>query len=63
MKIKIELDTANDAFSDGNLCHEAARILHKLAERIERNGTLTPGDSMSFMDVNGNTVGFSKVTK
>jgi len=63
MKIKIEIGTGNEAFSDENLCPEVARILRKLADSIERGGQLEPGDSSRLMDLNGNAVGFSKVTR
>lgn len=38
MKIKINIDTANDAFQDGGLDHEVYRILAELAERVSEYG-------------------------
>jgi hypothetical protein len=52
--VKIEIDSANAAFSDGP--HEVARILRDLADKFERDGH----DNHSrrpVRDVNGNTVG------
>lgn len=50
--IRIQLDTGNAAFSDGNRDAEVARILREAADRIE-NG----GDDFSLYDYNGNKVG------
>lgn len=49
---KLTIKTDNAAFADGNLENEIARILRKVAERIERGDT-----SGSTFDLNGNKVG------
>jgi len=48
----ITIKTGNDAFAHGNREREVARILRKLAERIERG--ITPE---VLVDINGNHVG------
>ena len=52
--IMITIKTDNAAFQDGNRATEIASILHRMAEQVTRNATISPRDS------NGNTVG--KVT-
>ena len=56
MKFIIRIDLENAAFSDGNEGAELARILHKLAERIENAGE-APRYFENIRDYNGNTVG------
>jgi hypothetical protein len=50
--LKITIKTGNSAFEGGNKSYELARILRKLAEKVE-NGIY----DCKIMDVNGNTVG------
>jgi len=50
---KIMIKTDNEAFGEFPEV-EVARILRKLADKIETNGGL---DDVSLMDVNGNKVG------
>lgn len=48
----LTVKTGNEAFSDGNLALELARILRKAAERLEAGET-----DGRLRDCNGNTVG------
>ena len=50
--LKIEFETDNAAFFDGNATHETARILRNIADRIESGAT--EGGAHDF---NGNRVG------
>ena len=50
--LKIELDTSNDAFADGNQSAEVARILRHAASMIERGS-----HGAGLRDINGNEVG------
>lgn len=56
-KLEIELDNEafHDEFGDGDAT-ELARILRKLAERVEY-GTPGEGDYGGVKDINGNVVG------
>ncbi|USN14348.1 hypothetical protein KABACHOK_05350 [Brevundimonas phage vB_BpoS-Kabachok] len=49
---KLEIETGNAAFDDGDKAYEIARILRALADRVE-NGD----EAGSVRDVNGNKVG------
>jgi len=49
---KMELETDNAAFDDGERMHEVARILREVAERIE-SGTVEAG----IFDANGSRAG------
>lgn len=62
MKLKIEIRMDNAAFQDGNNGPECARILTKLAQRVEYRD-LTPDDSWGLVDSNGNTVGKAEVVE
>lgn len=53
MEITITINTDNDAFADGNLETEVARILNYLAARVKVGGV----DTYPIKDINGNTVG------
>ena len=63
MKCKIEIDMGNAAFfnddreGDNSTAagFELARILRKLADKVENYGT--PYDAFPAIDFNGNTVG------
>jgi hypothetical protein len=61
-KIKIEIDTDNDAFGDEPAI-EVERILAKLAEEIGFNGLekYAQADGIPLRDYNGNTVGTVEV--
>lgn len=52
---KLEIDTGNAAFDDdnGGAGAEIARILRKLADRVESDGYM----SGTVSDINGNRVG------
>jgi len=60
MKIQIVIAMDNAAFEDCSGA-EVARILHRLANRIDGE-TCTPGDVTPCMDYNGNRVGEARVT-
>ncbi|UTC28625.1 hypothetical protein MARCHEWKA_01120 [Brevundimonas phage vB_BpoS-Marchewka] len=53
---KLEIDTGNAAFDEGDKPYEIARILRDLAQKIE-NGA----DEGSVRDLNGNKVGHYNV--
>lgn len=61
MELKIKMDMDNAAFEDAN-GYEAARILRKLADKIEGQ-QLEGSDSFRLMDANGNGVGEAEVIK
>lgn len=61
MKLKIEINMDNAAFSPTSGT-EVARILRKLADRIEGEDC-TPGDVTPCIDLNGNKVGKAQVTR
>ena len=54
-QITIEFETNNDAFTDGNLNHEVARILSELVRVINTHGI--ENDYIIIRDLNGNKVG------
>jgi hypothetical protein len=60
MKITLRLDTANDAFAEGEEL-EIARILRAVADRAE-SGELHAGALLPLRDVNGNKVGLVTVS-
>lgn len=53
MGISISFSTKNDAFADGRQDAETARILRRLADRIEIYGET----ANVIVDANGNTIG------
>ena len=53
---KLEIDRGNAAFRDGNDAYELARILRKLADRLEAGDTQCAG-TVGLHDYNGNRVG------
>lgn len=59
MKFTIQMTTDNEAFADGNMAHETARILREIARRIERDGVDEEqgGTFATIHDANGNDVG------
>ena len=61
VKLKIEIEMDNAAFEDGN-GYEVARILNQLREDID-TPDLYEGDGGTLRDINGNKVGFWKVTE
>jgi hypothetical protein len=63
MKLKIVMTMDNAAFEEenGGSGTEAARILRKIADRIDGENC-TVGDVTPCMDINGNRVGEAKVT-
>jgi hypothetical protein len=56
MKFTLEIDCDNAAFED-EMASEIARILRTTAKRVADGE-----DDMRLRDVNGNTVGYAKVT-
>src|SRR5688572_12087910 len=52
-ELKIEFDTGNAAFDDGNGPEECARILRNIADRMRFRGDTDGG----IMDSNGNRIG------
>ena len=61
MTLKIEIEMDNAAF-EGQSGSEAARILRKIAGRIEGEDCV-PGDITPCMDFNGNKVGTAEVVE
>ena len=60
--ITIEMD--NSTFHEyTEPSYEVARILRKLAERIEGHPHYSPGHSQPLYDLNGNKVGYLDVTE
>ena len=62
MKLKIEI-TMNNAAFDMDPGIEAARILRELGEHLEGGGYCSGSPKQNLRDLNGNTVGFAKVTR
>jgi hypothetical protein len=60
MKFIMKVTMDNAAFKDGE--SELPRILHKLADDLERY-TIEPGVGFYLLDINGNNVGEAKITK
>lgn len=54
-QVNIQFSTTNAAFVDDDPGFEVARILRKLADKLETDGV--PGDEYPLHDVNGNRVG------
>ena len=52
-KFSVEFDIENAAFAEGNAGAETARILRRIAERLEDGE-----DSGACVDINGNQVGW-----
>lgn len=61
MKLKIEIRLDNAAFEEMPWI-EAGRILDELKERI-KTPVFEEGYSASLHDINGNKVGYAKVTR
>lgn len=59
MKVNITINCGNAAFDldHGGPAHEVARILKKLAKRIEDEGIDLPNYDVPLHDINGNKVG------
>lgn len=60
MQLTLEMQMDNEAFS-ADPGQEAARILRKLAEKLECSPGFSDGDSFRLMDYNGNCVGKADV--
>lgn len=60
MTFKLSVKMDNQAFEFP--CFELVRILREFCDNIE-GGEIDNGDDWSLRDVNGNNVGFAKVTK
>ena len=61
MKSKLEIKMDNAAFSDGDAGSEVARIFRHLASKYDGYGDMAGVENV-ILDVNGNKVGFVKVT-
>jgi hypothetical protein len=67
MSFKLDFETDNDAFQDGNLTAEVVRILTVVATQVLRSdirnldpdldGTETVSVTQSVRDINGNKIG------
>lgn len=57
--IRIEINTGNAAFADGNKLHEIDRILREASARMNRGNIPLhfEGELFRLYDVNGNRVG------
>ena len=55
-KLTLTIERGNAAFSEGNDAYELARILRKLADRLEAENTQYAG-TVGLHDFNGNRVG------
>lgn len=60
--VRIEIETDNAAFADGE-CREVARILRNIADRCEYRGPICEMDEMRARDYNGNHVATVKVSE
>jgi hypothetical protein len=54
---KLSFSVENDAFQNGNLHSEIARILRELANKVEGNPTDSIYWYQNIHDTNGNTIG------
>jgi len=60
MKLVIEINLDNDAFADGNMGAEIARLLRKYSGLVEYAPSATPDDlDRTMSDINGNRVGLA----
>lgn len=59
---RLEIEMENAAFVDDPAPHEVARILDKLANRLNRRVDFYIGEGGVLLDLNGNTVGKWTVT-
>jgi hypothetical protein len=64
VKLNIEIELDNDAFDEGNCGTEAARILRRVAINLDGfNRVACEDHDEKLRDINGNTVGFARVTE
>ena len=61
MRYTITIDTDASAFEDNGEAREVARILHGLADRIEREDGFEAGTVIPTRDANGNRAGWLTV--
>lgn len=62
MQVTLNIRTDNAAFEDAGAGHEVARILRKLADKIEQ----WPGANewhLALLDINGNRVGHAEASE
>jgi hypothetical protein len=59
MKFTLTIDCGNAAFEDSNDVGEVARILRKLANKLEGMGAASDGEHRLY-DINGNKVGVAE---
>lgn len=60
MRVRVTIDTENDAFQGGNWGREVARLLRLAAQRVADEQKAAPrvfGYRVGLMDTNGNSVG------
>lgn len=62
MKLTVEIDLDNSAFYGPDPIAEVRRVLEKVAEGVDTEPCGPNGVKVALRDVNGNTVGFWKVT-
>ena len=57
-EFRLVICTDNAAFSGDDHGPELARILRKIAQRMEDSGTIPDGIDGTVMDINGNRCGY-----
>lgn len=62
MRFELHIGVENDAFQGEDRDAEIARILKKLARRLEQEGQ-APEQAIRLFDANGNRVGFAVLTE
>ena len=63
MKVVITIRDMDNAAFEGDPSQETARIIRKLADRIDGQPHFSPGHSQPLMDINGNEVGWFDVVE
>lgn len=54
----LRINTGNAAFADGDHGPELARILRRIADRLESAGSIPDGIDGNVTDINGNRCGY-----
>jgi len=61
---KLQINMGNAAFDGDDAPHELCRIFQEIADKLgEDSEIVTFGGKMTLRDINGNTVGFLKITE